>query len=960
MKNQLFLLAWLLCVYNLYAQPEVKKPGDSGGMEMLPAAVAKIDQPIFLHEIAFAGGTGTSADPYLVETAEHLNSIRFYNTSSFKQIAEIDLAQILWQPVGDYSSPFSGVYDGNGFSIKNLTITRPQEDFTGLFGRITNAKLLNIFLDNVNVTGNNRVGTLCGLTFESEIEGCSARGTCNARGNWAGGLVGVNFTNSVILSSFAAVRVEATGHGVGGLSGTNEKGSSIINSYASGDVSGLRNAGGLIGYTSGQCEVENCYSSGFVSAELYTGGLIGRLGDTHTTVFSYWNVETSGQATSVGGTPLITSDMLLLKSFEGWDFDNIWKIVEKESYPYLSFQQKVADFNYPVKGIAPSALTVSSANRMIIISWKVPSVGSPTGYKLYRDEVMRASIPAGVTSYEDKDLENHIIYSYSLTALYDNLESNPSASVSGFAHNGFAGGNGTENDPYQVSDARELFTVRQFLTSYFRQVADIDMSNSPWASGEGWLTIGTEKDSFKGQYDGDGHVVSNLNLNREMHIYQGLFSTNAGTILNLGITNAQMSIHSGMAGILAGINQGLIINCYTAGNLYSMSTFGRVGGLTGWNEGRISASHSSASVFCYSGICVGGLAGANSSGFINDSSFEGEVGGDSKTGGIAGVCQRNATIESSFCSGTVRTSNSYSGGLTGSMIQNSVIRAAYATGRVDGKTNVGGVVGYMDQETYLYDCYATGAIRGYELTGGLVGANEGVENVSNSFWNVITSGQSISGGGTSKNVQEMTAKETFSEWNFDHTWGIIEEESYPYLLWQNQPGDHNYPQYSALTLIANPSVAGTVAGAGRFLKGQMTAITATAATGYRFVNWSGPVYLVDHPDLPSCLVYIPDEDIVLTANFELLTGAGEELLSVIKIYPNPASGRLWVEYYNAGNKSVVQIINLLGQEVLRQELQIQGKVVIDLDIIQFTNGVYFLNILSDANVFSRKIMVRNQ
>ena len=107
----------------------------------------------------FAGGSGTYEDPYLIETAEQLNQVRNYMTSSFKQIADIDLGVppwnegTGWDPIGDYdpwddTKSFRGNYNGNSYSIYNLFIERPFESDLGLFGSILGCKIKNIRLIN--------------------------------------------------------------------------------------------------------------------------------------------------------------------------------------------------------------------------------------------------------------------------------------------------------------------------------------------------------------------------------------------------------------------------------------------------------------------------------------------------------------------------------------------------------------------------------------------------------------------------------------------------------------------------------------------------------------------------------------------------------------------------------------------------------------------------------------------
>jgi len=78
----------------------------------------------------FSGGMGTQSDPFIVATATELDSVRFHLDSCFLQVADIDLGTEQyssgtgWQPLASYSTfgPFTGFYNGNGYTIGNLTI----------------------------------------------------------------------------------------------------------------------------------------------------------------------------------------------------------------------------------------------------------------------------------------------------------------------------------------------------------------------------------------------------------------------------------------------------------------------------------------------------------------------------------------------------------------------------------------------------------------------------------------------------------------------------------------------------------------------------------------------------------------------------------------------------------------------------------------------------------------------
>ena len=81
---------------------------------------------------------------------------------------DLDLSGINWDPIGTGGAGdnkyFKGVFDGNGHTIKNLTINRPDEDTVGLFGSISSgAEIKNLGLTDVDVIGNDYVGGLVGF-----------------------------------------------------------------------------------------------------------------------------------------------------------------------------------------------------------------------------------------------------------------------------------------------------------------------------------------------------------------------------------------------------------------------------------------------------------------------------------------------------------------------------------------------------------------------------------------------------------------------------------------------------------------------------------------------------------------------------------------------------------------------------------------------------------------------------
>jgi len=259
-------------------------------------------------------GLGTAEQPYLVRDARDLGTVWFKPLAHYRLAESVDLAGITWSMA--VIPWFGGSFDGNSYVISNLHIQ--GSDYLGLFGRLGfMASVSNLGLEAVEVSGT---------------------------GLHVGGLVGYN-DGGTISTSYSAGSV--TGDYVGGLVGSNY--GSITNSYSTGAVSGEKMVvGGLVGNNHGS--VAQCYSTGAVSG---TGGRVGGLvglgsysSNSPTVTGSFWDTQTSGQATSSGGgTGKTTAEMQTAKTFldAGWDFvgetkngtEDIWWLLEGKDYPRL-------------------------------------------------------------------------------------------------------------------------------------------------------------------------------------------------------------------------------------------------------------------------------------------------------------------------------------------------------------------------------------------------------------------------------------------------------------------------------------------------------------------------------------------------------------------------------------------------------------------------------------------------
>ena len=280
----------------------------------------------------FGEGTGTSENPLQISTLTQLNAIRGeYLDDHFMLTTDLDFLGYTyedpekgWLPIGhdsDASSEgyqgtrFTGSFDGNDHVIWNLRIDRGGEDYVGLFGGVGSGGLIvSLGLENLEVTGNQRVGGLVGAVFGGgTVTDSYATGSVTGD-EFVGGLVG--YSEGTVMDSYATGSVTGEQR-VGGLVGYSE--GTVMDSYATGSATGASNVGGLVGEND-QSTVTGSYATGSVTGDQRVGGLVGWNPDSSTVKRSYWNTELSGNADSSGGVGLTTTDMFVKANFVGFDF----------------------------------------------------------------------------------------------------------------------------------------------------------------------------------------------------------------------------------------------------------------------------------------------------------------------------------------------------------------------------------------------------------------------------------------------------------------------------------------------------------------------------------------------------------------------------------------------------------------------------------------------------------------
>ena len=415
--------------------------------------------------------------------------------------------------------------------------------------------------------------------------------------------------------------------------------------------------------------------------------------------------------------------------------------------------------------------------------------------------------------------------------------------TSGNYADAFAGGSGTESDPYQIETAAQLARLAYLINTsstnstyrslYYKQTANIDLSAHYWAgigSGETYY--------FSGIYDGGGFTITGLFTragSTTTYSYQGLFGYIYGTsslyaeVHDVTISGSEIQGYEyigAIAGftryayiyncanlspiVASGIFSGGIIgynyspglvrvyNCYNTGNV---SGLGNVGGIAGFSNQYIYNCYNTGDITGGSSGETGGIVGRIGYGSVYSCYNLGTVQGTSDTGGIAG--RNDYSLYNCYNRGDVY-GYSYVGGITGwdsgYSSRHASIHVCYNTGTVNGSTQVGGIAGHIDATISFYsfvtNCVNLGAIETSSTSrGAIVGYIDDSSNyggkVSYCYWGgdcTLASAYGTNNGSVS-NCGTCTVENAKDQswyppgWDFENTWTIIDgvNDGYPVL-----------------------------------------------------------------------------------------------------------------------------------------------------------------------------------
>ena len=584
-----------------------------------------------------------------------------------------------WQPIAGFNATF----DGSGYTISNLMINRNGTDGVGLFGYTgSNSTLTAVGLLNAEISGQNRVGGLVGNNA-GVIANSYATGTVSGIGSRIGGLAGGSGTNAIIKNSCATATVSRTGtvsgigNPTGGLVGLNQ--GTITNSCATGTVSGMGSRiGGLVGFND-NAAIENSYATGSVSGSFNVGGLVG-FNDNAAIENSYATGSVSGGSINVGGLVGATfMSSVIMKSYATGSVSggsiNVGGLVG-----LLNTGGTISN-SYWLSGPASSGGTNVSANtEKTVMELTSPTAaegiystwssndwdfGTSDQFPILNDILTNLPLCTLNILADDRDNVKHAMdvdkdndglieicdlegldeMRYQLDGAGYRTTPNTTVITTGCPSTGCRGYELARNLDFMADD------------NYRRAT-----NKATWTTGGGWQPVGDLAMLFNAVFDGNGHTISNLMVNRSGTTLAGLFgyTETSAEIANLGLLDVNISGLSSVGG-LVGWNQGSIMSSYVMGTVSGINR--SVGGLVGSNQGRITSSYATSTV-SGDNRNVGGLVGFND----------------------------NATIKNSYATGNVTGLREGTGGLVGS--NQGRITSSYATARsVLGNNDVGGLAG---------------------------------------------------------------------------------------------------------------------------------------------------------------------------------------------------------------------------------------------------------------------------
>ena len=687
--------------------------------------------------------TGTIPDPNAPETSLAVYGNNFKD-KFFMMTASFDFSEVTnVQPIGgnlattfrledSIDCEFSGTFNGNYFSLKNLNI-RPEASHRdiGVFGKLYEGTVKNLGKEGGLIDASNG-GMRCGSIVGNMKDGSKIINCWNT-----GGVLGQEQSGGIVGASWTSLETE--------LITPNQ----IIGCYNMGNVFCYSQAGGIIGGVDAT-DIIGCYNSGIIEAESTSpGGIAGGVYIyyvTPTRILGCYNVGTINLKN--------TANPSRAGGIVGIYMEKDGKVnLDLQDLFYLD--DSVSD---GITGVGGKTQVLPDADTGMVKKSAADLKDPAIIDTLNNTETYYKKAPAGTNypypwlSWQFKDVGwmEHIGTSAATLDFINDIHAD-----------GYARGDGSADNPYIINSFgsyKQLFEdakIRDKTTGkYYDLVCSLDFTNVTNV-----YPIGEDPNSgstFLGVFEGNQNAVYNMTLDLTSRRYVGIFSDirSGDAVKNLkrigGITKSDVFYIGGISGSVH--FGGTVVNCYNSSEIIGTSYVGGISGeLYGGgsiqncvNEGAISATKEN----------VGGIVGeVTDSDSIQQKSVQGcinygAVTAQNNVGGIAGSVNNNILLEGCVNTGEVSCMSSFAGGIAGKLAS-STIRSCHNTGTVKGINYVGGINGLFHNGRAEY-CRNDGAVQlSGAWGGGISGAQQHTSFVLGCYNQgaVSSSATSVSGVG---------------------------------------------------------------------------------------------------------------------------------------------------------------------------------------------------------------------
>ena len=553
---------------------------------------------------------------------------------------------------GDNNGPITGCYNTGA-------VSGGSNNVGGIAGinEMPASTIDNCYNTGAVTGASGRVGGVVGFNYYGAVTGSYNTGAVSGAADYVGGVAGIN--SDTVTGCYNFGKVSGLGSNTGGVAGRNESGATVDSCYNAGAVTGLKYVGGVVGQSYGT--VSNCYNTGAVVDTDGINPVGGVVGSSYGDVSNCYNAGLVSGSSVIGGVTGENYSGIVTNCYYDSTVNPTLSGISGESdAPGITTGLLTSDMTDPGtldSGAGVMMADINGDGAFVKPDYTSGSNGCATAFYPELAVFANSADPTGFTQAMSKI----------------SVATDSTTCTLGTNEQYFTQGDGTSGDPYLIYTAQQLNHVREHLNgAYFKLMADINLSGwngtvanagNPQLDGNGWVPIGTYTSgspdvAFTGDFNGNGHIIQNITIDRPGLNCVGLFGDvgSGGAVYGLGIVDGSV----------------------TGGD--------SVGGVTG--------------VVGYEAYATGTVENCYNTAVI--------IGNSDYVGGVVGHVQPTGLVTGCYNTGSVSSAGSKVGGVAGSIDNPGAVEYCYSVGTVTGAGQVGGAIGnnggtvtgcYYDSET---------------------------------------------------------------------------------------------------------------------------------------------------------------------------------------------------------------------------------------------------------------------